>query len=85
MIRLARTADTIRVEIADQGTGMTPQRLAEVQTQGTGVGVRGMRERVRQFDGQMEIASNNIGTTVSISFPIARTASIESRNAVGAS
>jgi hypothetical protein len=26
---------------------MSPERLAEIQTQGTGVGIRGMRERVR--------------------------------------
>ncbi len=80
VICLTRTADSILVEVTDQGSGMTPQRLAEVQAHGTGVGVRGMRERVRQFNGEMKIASDNTGTTVSFSFPIPGMASSELRD-----
>jgi len=35
-----------------------------------GVGIRGMRERVRQFGGKFEIQSDAKGTTVTAVFPI---------------
>lgn len=76
-IRVVRDEEEIRVEVADQGKGMTPERLAEIQTQGTGVGIPGMRERVRQFGGRMKIESNGAGTTVSITFPLGTGASAE--------
>jgi two-component system, NarL family, sensor kinase len=79
-IRIARSPDVITVEVKDQGKGMTPQRLAEVKSRGTGVGIRGMRERVRQFNGEMKIESNCEGTTVSVSFPVPETASAEFRS-----
>ena len=84
VIQIARGPDAIIVEVSDQGNGMPPERQAEIQSQGTGVGVRGMRERVRQFDGEMKIASSSSGTTVSFSFPIQKMASIELRNEAGA-
>ncbi len=56
--------------VQDQGTGMSPQRLAEIQSHGTGVGMRGMRERVRQFRGDLVIESTGSGTRVSASLPL---------------
>src|SRR4029077_1445915 len=46
-IRVAREADRIIVEVQDTGKGMSPERLTEIQSQGTGVGISGMRERLR--------------------------------------
>jgi signal transduction histidine kinase len=58
------------VAVQDQGTGMSPVRLAEIQSHGTGVGITGMRERVRQFHGDLAIESNGSGTRVFASLPL---------------
>jgi len=34
------------------------------------LGLRGMRERVRQFDGHMDIQSNDGGTKIRFTFPV---------------
>jgi signal transduction histidine kinase len=74
LIRVVREADKIHVEVQDHGRGMSPERFAEVRSQGTGVGIRGMRERVRQVQGELTIESNALGTKIFAIFP-AKTAS----------
>ena len=49
---------------------MPPERLAEIQTGGTGVGISGMRERVRHFSGDLVIESNGSGTKVYATLPL---------------
>jgi two-component system NarL family sensor kinase len=71
-IRLAREADRIYVEVQDQGQGMSQERIAEVRSRGAGVGIRGMRERVRQLHGELVIESDAGGTKISASFPTAQ-------------
>ena len=63
-IRVAREADRVIVEVQDEGSGMSAERLAEIQSKGTGVGIMGMRERLRPFNGELVIESNNAGTKV---------------------
>lgn len=70
LIRIQREKNTIHARIEDHGKGMSPQRLAEIQSQGTGVGIRGMRERVRQFHGDLVIESNRFGTKICASLPL---------------
>jgi len=69
-IRLERQSNAICVEVQDRGQGMSPGRLAEIQSHGSGVGIRGMRERVRQFKGQMSIESDGSGTRIFVTFPL---------------
>jgi PAS domain S-box-containing protein len=69
-IRIERQSNAICVEVQDRGQGMSPERLAEIQTHGTGVGIRGMRERVRQFKGEMSIESDGSGTRIFVTFPL---------------
>ena len=71
MIRIRREPDKIYAEVQDHGKGMSPERFAEVQSQGAGVGVgiRGMRERVRQAHGELTVDSNALGTTITAVFP----------------
>jgi PAS domain S-box-containing protein len=69
LIRVVREADSIHVEVQDHGTGMSEERFAEVKSQGTGVGIRGMRERVRQAHGELTIESNALGTRIFAKFP----------------
>ena len=69
-IEIARGGENVRVAVQDQGAGMSPQRLAEIQSHGTGVGIRGMRERIRQFHGDLVIESNGSGTKIYASVPL---------------
>jgi PAS domain S-box-containing protein len=70
LIRVARERGSIRTEVRDQGKGISPERLLEIQSRGSGVGIRGIRERIRQLHGGMKIESNGSGTSVIVSIPI---------------
>ena len=69
VIRVARESDKIHVQVQDHGKGISQERLAEVQSQGVGVGLRGMRERVRQCHGELTVDSNALGTKIIAIFP----------------
>jgi len=69
VIRIAHEADKIYAEVQDHGKGISQERLAEVQSRGAGVGIRGMRERVRQSHGELTVDSNALGTKITAIFP----------------
>jgi len=69
VIRVAREEESICLEVHDEGKGISPERLSQIQSQGSGVGMRGMRERVNQFGGQMNVESNGTGTRILFRFP----------------
>ena len=69
-ISLFRAGDIISLEIQDAGRGIPPEKLKLLQLQGAGVGIRGMIERVRQFNGEIDIKSDGSGTTVSFIFHV---------------
>jgi len=69
-IRIDRGAEAISIHVEDQGHGIPSEKLAEIYSQGSGVGVRGMRERVRQFHGDLIIQSDNSGTRISATIPV---------------
>jgi signal transduction histidine kinase/PAS domain-containing protein len=69
-IRIVREGDTLTLEVQDEGGGMAAERLTEIQARGSGVGIRGMRERVRQFSGTMNIQSDSSGTQIKVIIPI---------------
>ncbi len=87
-IELSRDEKSVLLSVQDEGKGMSAEELAEVRSGGAGVGIRGMRERIRQFDGQMDIESGGQGTEISFRIPLAkseekRTAVVEPIRAVG--
>ena len=82
-IRIWRAANNVILEVQDEGKGIPANRLAEIQAHGAGVGIRGMRERIRRFEGQMEISSDESGTTVSFKFPVPKSSSSPVRNSSG--
>jgi signal transduction histidine kinase len=49
---------------------MLPEKLAEIQTQGSGVGISGIRERLRHFGGELIVDSNGSGTKVYAILPL---------------
>jgi PAS domain S-box-containing protein len=72
-IRLERTTESISLEIRDQGRGIPPKSAAKkAENIGTlGVGIMGMRQRLNQLNGQLEINSDEHGTTVTAIVPLA--------------
>ena len=71
-VRLARSGHGVTLEVKDEGRGFSPHGESIVSGGETpGVGLRGMRERVRQLGGQLEITSNGTGTRVLAQLPLA--------------
>jgi signal transduction histidine kinase len=75
-IRLRQRDSEIAVEISDKGKGIPPEKREEMSSAGTpGVGIRGMRERLRQLGGTLDLTSNATGTVVTVRLPIAEISS----------
>ena len=69
-VRISRGPDDIRLDVIDNGRGISSDRLAAVQAQRSGVGLTGIHERVRQLHGVTSIQSDASGTHVSVILPI---------------
>jgi signal transduction histidine kinase len=72
-IRLTLTADVVALEIHDQGHGR-PDPLAHqtgmLPPETLGVGIQGMRERIRQLGGTFDVEFTDKGTTVYVGVPL---------------
>jgi signal transduction histidine kinase len=69
-VRLLDTERRILLEIEDDGYRMSAEELQRAAGAASlGVGIAGMRERVRQLDGTFNITSGPRGTRVSVSLP----------------
>jgi len=72
-IRLTATAGTVVLEIHDQGQGLrdTPTHQNDTLIPETlGVGIQGMRERIRQLGGTFDVEFTDQGTTVCVGVPL---------------
>jgi signal transduction histidine kinase len=72
-VRVSRQGPFITVEIIDFGRGMilpTNGSPHSAQTR-LGVGIPGMRERISQLGGRLDIVSGSAGTTVRATIPLA--------------
>jgi signal transduction histidine kinase len=70
-IRVCEENHRLLVEVQDQGKGIPLEKQLELNSSArTGVGFRGMRERLRQLGGTLEIRSDNAGTAVSAILPL---------------
>lgn len=72
-IRLAKRASEVMLEIADSGKGMPTNGSADAvdSIAELGVGIPGMRQRLRQLGGRLEIDSTDRGTTIIAVVPAA--------------
>ena len=68
-IRLMVDQNHVQLEMRDAGKGL-PKRRSDGYVAPLGVGITGMRERVKQLGGQMEMASDSEGTRVRVVLPI---------------
>ena len=72
-VRIRSTAQEVRIEVEDKGKGIPPEKRREILSSGApGVGLRGMRERLRQLGGGLEINSdgNGKGTSITAHLPM---------------
>jgi signal transduction histidine kinase len=76
-IRIVRSDGAVLVEVSDHGKGIAAEKLIKMDAAGLpGVGIRGMRERIRQLGGRLEINSEGQGTMIRARLPVANTSSI---------
>ena len=70
-IRIFQSASKVHLEIVDHGKGVKAgmERPAFAGAPTLGVGIPGMRERIRQLGGQLEVEFSNEGTRVYASLP----------------
>jgi signal transduction histidine kinase len=72
-IRLTVTADVVALEIHDQGHGLRDplaHQTGMLQSETLGVGIQGMRERIRQLGGTFDVEFTDKGTTVCVGVPL---------------
>jgi signal transduction histidine kinase len=66
----------LRLAIQDHGVGMTREMLEQFRSIGiVGVGLAGIRERVRELGGTFDIESSSNGTLLCVAVPISHAAS----------
>ena len=72
LIRISPTRDkSLTVQVSDEGKGIPlDSRVSTLVGNSHGVGLSGMRERVRELGGTLDIQSNGNGTTVTASLPV---------------
>ena len=69
-VKLANGGKRITLQIEDNGRGMSTEELKRAEGAASlGVGIAGMRERVRQLHGTFRIGSSARGTRVFVSLP----------------
>jgi PAS domain S-box-containing protein len=81
-VRLSRTAEEIRLQVEDCGKGIDPATSAKIASGvSSGVGMRGMQERIKSVHGRMIVDSNQNGTSISVSLPITWKADVSASTA----
>jgi signal transduction histidine kinase len=63
-IRMTRDNGSLVVQVMDHGKGIAKEKLPSLASGRTGVGIGGMRERLKQMGGTLEIRSSEDGTVV---------------------
>jgi signal transduction histidine kinase len=60
------------LSVRDYGKGLRPEQVEQFRLtgRGAGVGLSGMRERARELGGNLEIHSDETGTTVTVTIPL---------------
>jgi signal transduction histidine kinase len=70
-VRVRHLDHQVRIEVEDKGRGIPSGKRKAMDSGGDlGVGIRGMRERIRQLGGNLEIVSNGEGTVVVATLPV---------------
>lgn len=70
LIRIVPKGRKLNLEIIDHGKGIPEKFLRQIDSPGTGVGLSGMRQRVRELHGRFSIESKPGLTRVAVSIPL---------------
>jgi len=70
VIAIREEDHTVVVEVKDAGRGIPPNKQIAIRSDQTGVGFRGIRERLRHFGGELDIHSDEGGTSVTAKLPL---------------
>jgi signal transduction histidine kinase len=71
VVRIVRTPGEIQLEVTDQGRGIDREIQARFFAgKSPGVGLGGMRERVRQLGDRLQIQSRGKGASILVVLPI---------------
>ena len=68
-ISLAQKEENIVVTVRDDGKGVD-QRITELQPDSVGVGIGGMKQRAREFGGELRLTNAHPGTLVELTIPL---------------
>ena len=69
-VRIFRTPGEVCLEVRDEGKGIPADVREKISSgEGFGLGIRGIRERLRQFGGRLELQSDGGGTAVLAALP----------------
>jgi signal transduction histidine kinase len=82
-VRVAVDGKNVKLELGDEGSGL-PQSIFEQIAKGTGelgVLVAGMRERMKQLGGRLEVSPESSGTSVTVIFPFGKASTRQSKQA----
>jgi PAS domain S-box-containing protein len=82
VICLRSDASSVSLQVSDQGRGIDRTNVApgNGKTPRLGVGILGMRERMKQLGGNLDIDSRSSGTTVRATIPVGTEARLASSN-----
>jgi PAS domain S-box-containing protein len=69
-VELVNEGGDLSLKIQDDGKGIPAEKLEAIRLQSSGVGMTGMRERVRHLGGGMHIDSNERGTMIAVRLPV---------------
>jgi PAS domain S-box-containing protein len=69
-VEIVKQAECVLVRVRDYGSGMPADLCGKNATPGLGVGINGMRERLRQFGGELVVSRAEPGTLVEARVPL---------------
>jgi signal transduction histidine kinase len=72
MVDVEKQSDSVKLRIKDYGKGISPALLEEFRRTktGTGVGLAGMRERMVELGGDLDVKNDPQGTTLEVTAPL---------------
>jgi PAS domain S-box-containing protein len=75
-IGLTQREDATVITVRDDGKGIE-QRVAELQPDSVGIGIGGMKQRAKEFGGELRLTNTNPGTLVELVVPFSKSTARE--------
>lgn len=69
-VEIEKQSEWVGVRVRDFGVGVSPELNGRGYSSKSGVGVSGMRERLRQFGGELTLSRAEPGTLVEAKIPL---------------